>query len=286
MDAALLHESAYGAERQRERARRRDAANVRAVTTIEPAREASPRAPASRAMTALSVSASVAIHVAVAVFAFVWRPAEPSRALSYEAPVHVRILEPPQPLTAPPIAAPEQPVVPPPKAPVVRKPIDTKEPVPPPDPIDVTPPPTADPPKEPPRRIVGIDMESTTVGGDGPAFAVGNTRMGETSRVAQDPTAVEALAPTFTPPRRTRPVEPKYPPQLRAAGVEGDVGLHVEIDADGHVLHVSVSTPSDHDEFDRAAEAAAAASTYEPAKVNGVAVAHAIDFTVRFRLHP
>jgi TonB family protein len=109
--------------------------------------------------------------------------------------------------------------------------------------------------------------------------------MGETSQVAQDPTSIEGLAPTFTPPKRTSAPPPEYPPRLRASGVEGDVGLHVEIDASGHVAHVTVSAPSDHDEFNHAAEAAANASTYEPAKINGVAVARAIDFTVRFRLH-
>ena len=232
-----------------------------------------------------SVAASVALHVAVALLAFSGRHYDPPLARGYDAPVSVRIIEPTAPV-APPVAPPSSPVVPPPKAPVVRRPIEVKEPVPPPDPIDIPPQPTAEPPKEPPRRIVGIDMESTMVGGAGPAFAVGNTRMGETSQVAQDPTSVEGLAPTFAPPKRTRAPAPEYPPQLRASGIEGDVGLHVEIDASGHVARVSVSAPSDHDEFDRAAEAAANASAYEPATVNGVAVARAIDFTVRFRLHP
>ena len=46
--------------------------------------------------------------------------------------------------------------------------------------------PPKEPEKKPPPRIVGLSFESTVGEGDGegPSFAVGNTRLGETERIA------------------------------------------------------------------------------------------------------
>ena len=165
---------------------------------------------------------------------------------------------------------------------VVRKAVEAKA-EPPPDPVDLPPPPpTAEPPKETPRRIVGISLESTTAG-PGDAFATGNTRMGQTSVVAEDPSKAEKLEHTFTPPRRTSVYVPPYPAALRGQGIRGEVGLQVEIDASGLVSRVTVTRPSAHDEFNTLAADAARRCTYEPAKVDGVAVVRSIDITVQFQ---
>ena len=283
-DAARL---AHGARRRLARERWRAGANA-AVPTAADAAIADPLLPgpaARRSGTfALAVAGAVGVHVAVTLLASLGRESVAPRLRAYEQAVQVRVIEPPRPAAAPP-TAPLPPAPPPPLAPVVEKPVKVqKVELPPPDPIDLQPPPTPAPPKEPPRRIVGISMESSTTGG-GPAFAVGNTRMGETSQVARDPSEVERLAPEMTPPKRTRAPNPEYPAALRAQGIEGDVGLEVEIDAGGRVAKVTITAPSPHDELNRSAKDAAERSTYEPARVNGVAVARAIDFIVRFRLH-
>jgi TonB family protein len=128
-------------------------------------------------------------------------------------------------------------------------------------------------------------MESTIVGGSSPGFAAGNTRMGRTESVAVDGAAIERLPEEITPPIRKTPERPDYPPDLRERGIEGDVVLEVEIDARGAVNGVVVAVGSGQEAFDRAARAAAERSQYEPAKKNGVPVAHSLRFTVRFRLH-
>jgi TonB family protein len=58
----------------------------------------------------------------------------------------------------------------------------------------------------------------------------------------------------------------------------------VEIAEDGAVQSVSVMTSSGEPAFDEAAVAAAKRGTYAPATLNGAKIAHAIRFTVRFRL--
>jgi protein TonB len=137
----------------------------------------------------------------------------------------------------------------------------------------------------PARRIVGLSFESTVSGGPGPAFAVGNTRMGRTADTAVAADSVQPAAPTFTPAVRRNVLSPDYPPALRTRGIQGEVGLSVEIDAEGAVQGVEIVAPSEFDDFNRAAVAAARKTTYEPARVNGVPVSNVIRFTVRFRLH-
>ena len=133
----------------------------------------------------------------------------------------------------------------------------------------------------PPRRIVGLSMDSTVAGGSGPSFAVGNTLMGKTERVAQN---ISGPGNTFTPPVRARLVKPVYPAALKASGVEADVVLEVNIDERGQVTGVTVVEKSSYPEFDEAAVASAWRNIYEPAKKNGVPVPMSIKYTVQFRL--
>ena len=167
---------------------------------------------------------------------------------------------------------------------------------PPPDPINKEA--QAAPPATTPRRIVGLSMESTTTGGGRPAFAVGNTRMGATDKVATDPNVastpiahenrVSNRVPTakvaFKPPQKTQEVKPEYPAALRAQGVEADVVLAVVVAVDGSVVKVEVVKAPAEAEFAAAAVAAAKLERYAAATKDGVPIEQLITFTVRFRL--
>jgi protein TonB len=205
----------------------------------------------------------------------------------YVEPVHVQVVESPHLELPPPAPAPPPtPTVDPPRPlpPPIKKPVEAKE-TPPPDPIDLTPPPPAPEPTKPTRRVVGLSLESTTTGAAADAFAAGNTRMGQTSTVAEDPDKVEKLQHAYTPPRRTRVYVPPYPAPLRGKGVRGEVGVQVDIDATGQVTRAVVVRPSSFDEFNAAAVDAARRCSYEPARVDGVAVARTIDINVQFQPH-
>jgi TonB family protein len=171
--------------------------------------------------------------------------------------------------------------------------------------------PPKDPEKKPPPRIVGLSFEST-VGegnGDGPAFAVGNTRMGETDKVAvkKDDVPKERPAPvqgtekpttanqaatripvkgvTYTDAKyRGNQVKPDYPPTLKAQGIEGDVDVLVFIDASGKVTNVKILRESPYPEFNEAAKKAALEQPWEPAARNGEPMASTKKYSYRFRI--
>jgi TonB family protein len=60
--------------------------------------------------------------------------------------------------------------------------------------------------------------------------------------------------------------------------------LTITIGADGAVERVEVDTSSGHEELDRAAVEAAEGWRFEPARLDGVAVAHEVRVPVEFRL--
>lgn len=215
--------------------------------------------------------------------------------------VAVRIVEPepPPPPPPPPPAevAPEAPQVepaPPPK-PKPRK----KRPTPPPDPI--TPPPAPPEQQEPARRrVVGLDLSSTVAGGEGPAFATGSTRMGQTASQAENPEQAKRVPaqehnqaasrlpignqPVVRPQRLQTPT-PIYPPLLREQGIEADVVLVVTIDAGGHVREVRVIRPASEPAFNEAAVRAARQSRWAPATRGGQPFETTQRYTIRFRLN-
>ena len=179
----------------------------------------------------------------------------------------------------------------------------TPEPEPEPEPEPVTvaelepePEPEVTPPPEPARRVVGLSMESTTGGGSGPAFAVGNTRMGTTQRTAANPNAVSARPLPNTQatlakgpgklrkPKRLGNVDPVYPADLEEQGVEADVPVEVDIDANGVVVAVRVVKPTTDARFDEAAKAAAFRQRFKPATRGEQAMAYTITYTYRFRI--
>ena len=170
-------------------------------------------------------------------------------------------------------------------------------------------------PKEAPKpqlaRVVGLSFEST-VGegageGEGPAFGVGNTRMGDTAKTAappkdvpkqtinKGPTTVKPVANAvatripvagvvFAQAKRKKEVKPEFPPALKTQGIEGDVPVIVWIDTAGKVTSVKILKESPYPEFNEAAKKAAMADEFEPATRNGVPTATTLKYNVSFRL--
>jgi protein TonB len=201
----------------------------------------------------------------------------------------------------PPPPPPEPPPPEPPKPEVVEKPVR------PPPKVAKAPPPPAEQPKGPPPRVVGLSLESTSEGGSGPAFAVGQTRLGETAERAEDPKAlptagseapptpdpakvnrVASRIPTegvkYSPPRRKGDAKPVYPDTLRAQGIEGDVPVMVTIDATGKVTSVKILKETPYPEMNESARQHVLASEFEPATRDGVPIPYTLSYTIRFRL--
>ena len=158
------------------------------------------------------------------------------------------------------------------------------------------PPPTSEAPRsmQNPVVITGITMESTSQGG---AFVVGagNTLRSAPEKVARDPQMVKpykadqyaAAAQVNELPRPLNRdalnLRKYYPAQARKNGFEGDVVLRLLIDADGSIAKLDVvSDPGEG--LGPAAAQAVRELRFSPAKVNGVAVATTVPFTIHFTL--
>jgi protein TonB len=133
-------------------------------------------------------------------------------------------------------------------------------------------------------RIVGVSLESTVTGGDGPAVAVGNTGTGMGSRVVRGSTTTVPAPDRITRPTKVSMPEPVYPRSLMRRGIEDDVVLKVALGTDGRVDRVKVVRGSRYNAFNRAAVAAARKAIYEPARANGEPISTTIRFVVRFQL--
>lgn len=285
---------------ERQAARRRIALHTQSPVTgaqlaFDPLARRSHRPARRRAAFWVAVLGSLAVHLGAVVLGFSLRSFRGYRSDRQEVKIEVRQKQPDLPPKAPEPPAPiEKPVARPPK-------------------IAKAPPPSAPPPppaKAPPVRVVGLSLESTTEGGDGPAFAVGNTRFGETAKQAVDPKSVTAhpgLDPTAAEPRgpgrsnaaatripvagvkiempkRRHPREPPYPATLKSQGIEDDVMVLIAIDATGKVTNVKILKPSQYPELNEAARTAAGAEEYEPATRDGIPIPYSLSFTYRFRL--
>ena len=248
----------------------------------------------------LVLLASLALHVGFVIMAFevgrlgAQREKERER-LAIEMREHETKAKPPEPEKRP------EPKKEPERATVVKAPPAPK----------IEEPEPKDPQKKPPPRIVGLSFESTVGEGDGegPAFAVGNTRLGETDKVAakkedvpkerplpvhgtekptvanQAATRIPSKGVTFTEAKYRGEVrKPPYPPTLKAQGVESDVEVLVFIDATGKVTMVKLLHESPYPEFNEAARKAALAQEWEPASRNGEPMASTKKYSYRFRL--
>lgn len=291
----------------RQAARRRVAA--RTVRRVEPGpdplRHGGRSLPARLAKGALALAASTTLHAAVVVLGVVIGGLQLGRRgeLRQTVEVEVRERQPPPP---PPRAEPPPPEKP--RAPVAPRRAAPEPEPPPPEPKAPPPPRDAPPPRTQPKRVVGLSYESTSEGGSGPAFAVGNTREGKTERKAEAPREVPrepgtgtAMGPDAPPanktatrlptagaryvlPKRKRPSVPAYPATLKSQGVEADVTVMVTIDAAGKVTGVKIIRPAREEEFNEAARRAALAEAFEPATKDGAAIPYTLSFTYRFRL--
>jgi len=239
------------------------------------------------------VGTSLALHAALAlgmlVFAVRPRPVP-------QTPLEIQVVD------APRARAPEPPA-PPPPIPVPRKlaraPRKQQELPPTPTPLPPTnepPPPTSEAPQNTPQPVVvtGITMESTSQGG-GFAVGAGNTLQGAPERTPPAPESVkpykaEQYAPAAQVSELPRPLNREalnlrryYPAQAKRSGFEGDVVLRLLIDADGSIAKVDiVSDPGQG--LGPAAAQAVRELRFSPAKVNGVAVATTVPFTIHFTL--
>ena len=80
--------------------------------------------------------------------------------------------------------------------------------------------------------------------------------------------------------KNTRP--PTYPMEAARAGASGTAVVHVEVDAAGNVVDVSVDTSSGHAMLDAAAVKAARGWTYGPALQDGQAAPGVVRIPVQF----
>ena len=237
----------------------------------------------------IPLSTSIALHAA---FALLLAMLALRRPVSPQKPLEIQVVE------VPPAEAPKPvplKVTRAPRAPRATASIRT-----PPQPREAErapPPPTEEAKKTEPAPVIitGITMESTSQGG---SFAVGtgNTTRGTPQDKASEPEAVKpykanryASAAQVT--ELPRPLNADsinlrkyYPQQALRAGFEGDVVLRLLIDSDGAIAKVEVVSDPGQGLGRAAAEAVRREYRFAPAKVNGVAVATTVPFTVHFTL--
>jgi protein TonB len=84
-------------------------------------------------------------------------------------------------------------------------------------------------------------------------------------------------------PRPKRIVRADYPAEARKKGIEGKVILQLTIDETGNVTNVKVIQGIDS-ELDRTSQEAARSFLFEPAKLDGVAMATVIQFTYNWKI--
>ncbi len=250
-------------------------------------------------LVALLLVGAAAIHVGVVAIGFLIGGREHAQRERIEQTVRVEVREPPPPPPPPPEEKKAEPPKPP--EPIVKK-------VPPPPKVKAPPPP--EPPKGPPPRVVGINLDSTTEGGNGPAFATGDTHAGQTAERAEAPKPPPAEAPApaaaskvtssknqvasripvagvvIVPPKAKggKQLQPPYPDLLKAQGIEGDVKVTVIVDVQGKVANVIISGPAPQAELNEAARKTALLQEWEPATKNGVPYMYSFSYTYRFRL--
>lgn len=295
--------------RAREAARQRNAAHVtRPLTAAQKARAVPRQRPAwVRALAAIAaVLGSAAAHGAIVIIGLVTAAMNLGATRAEEGPITFAVREPEVPEAEPPEPSPE----PEPEPTAVTRPSLAPAAAPPEPVPEIAPP--EEPPAATPLRVVGLSLEATVEGGGGPAFAVGQTRLGETAARAAEATraapATTAPATTKTTnpaatttanraasriptakveyqmPKRKQPRLPTYPPTLKTQGIEADVTVMVSLDATGKVTEVKLIAPSPYPDFNEAARTTALAEEFEPALRDGVPVPYTLSYTYRFRI--
>ncbi|MFM2094849.1 MAG: hypothetical protein RIS70_1973 [Planctomycetota bacterium] len=111
-----------------------------------------------------------------------------------------------------------------------------------------------------------------------------SSRPSSASKVAMPFSSSVAGVQTDSVPRPTFNVEPEYPRELLAQGVEGLVKLRVTVSAEGKPGTIRVHQSSGYAEFDSAAIAAVRRWRFEAGRRNAIAVESTIVVPVRFQI--
>jgi TonB family protein len=102
---------------------------------------------------------------------------------------------------------------------------------------------------------------------------------------AEEPPAAAPPPGTLTrAPELIESVPAEYPPEAKAAGVEGTVVLSIVIDADGNVAQAVVTDPGPHPSFAAAALHAVQQFRFRPAEIDGKPAAVEIEYRYEFVL--
>ncbi|HEX4382902.1 MAG TPA: TonB family protein [Myxococcales bacterium] len=224
-------------------------------------------------------------------------PPAPKQVVQFDV-----VVKPPAPVEKPPepVKAPEPPKPVPLK--ITRAPKIIPKDVPPPSkaPIPETkapPPPTKEAPATTPVPVIitGITLESTSQGGS-MAVGTGNTLQGTPGNKAAEPAQVkpykaEQYAPAAQVTELPRVLNGDsvnlrkyYPAEAQREGFEGDVVLRLLIDSDGSIAKADIISDPGHQLGASALRAIRAEYRFAPAKVNGVAVATTVPFTIHFTI--
>ena len=141
-------------------------------------------------------------------------------------------------------------------------------------------------PDQPPAPpVLGISFGSTVATGSGPALAVGSARGGSHATSAPAPAApASGEGVNVVRPARSIVIEPPYPAELRAQGIEADVTVRLKVGPDGSVLDASVVKAAAEQAFNVSALATARRERFTPGTRDGVPVPFVITFTYRFRI--
>lgn len=83
--------------------------------------------------------------------------------------------------------------------------------------------------------------------------------------------------------RPVDPIQPSYPPELRALGIEGEVEARVIVLADGRADGARL-VKSSHHAFTAATREALRQARFHPARIDGRPVASWVTLRLRFRL--
>ena len=143
------------------------------------------------------------------------------------------------------------------------------------------------PPKVIPTEIPPVNLnekfDPKNFSGKGIEGGVGNGVVGGTGPVNTQE--------TFTNDQVDDPIqqsgcpEPKYPPALKAVGVQGNASLRYIVAANGKVERGSVQVMSSTNKaFEEPAVEAILACAYKPAKIRGSSVRQLVEQTIRFKL--
>lgn len=146
--------------------------------------------------------------------------------------------------------------------------------------------PDSPPPVDVPPDIPALDLRDRRSAGDlvrtwDRSVPIGDSVAGGDSVSVSVPSAAEVDEPA----RVLVPGVPRYPPALRAAGLEGRVVIRFVIDAEGRVEPGSLRVVgSSHAGFENAAREAVLASRFRPARTLGRTVRQWVEQAVAFRL--